>query len=300
MLKKSKSEADLLKFKMIKLIFIIILIVISNQLFAQSKKEQIELLTFQMDSLKKLNETLINDQIEIINDFQSKLYTLENKNRQLSEHDSLLRIDLFMLRLNYDSLIKYQENMYCSNLKHGILKNLVGQFQLDHIEGVQGTNTMFDYYMKNGEWYSFYSSIVGGMRDGSEEKLKLYENNILESLKIEIFEDLTIKLLEGSKILLEIPFIESGMDFKISNTESELPERFLELTKKTYFKDNNLMILADDSIDLSNFFVGLSLDVIYSDNLLLIYSLKDGEFILEIFSSEFSESIALTFKAVNV
>lgn len=285
-----------------KTFFTFLLVLTTNLFFAQSKKEQIEVLTFQIDSLKNSNNLMkvsLNDQSEKNKQLETELISIKNKNRQLSKSDSLLRIDLYKLENKYDSLIKNQQSKYLSDVKHGILTNLVGEFHLEHIEGVQGANTMFDYYMKNGEWYSFYSSIVEGMRDGSEDKLNAIDDKFLHSLKIEVYEDLTIKLLQGSKILLEIPFIDSGMDFRISNSESGIHERIPELTRNTIFHNNNLILLANDSIDLNNQLGGSSLGLTASENLILSYSLKDGEFILEIFSTESIESNTLTFIGVD-
>lgn len=313
-----------------KIIFTIFFILTINQLFAQSKKEQIKLLNSQLDSLKILNELMqVNlidqkeklsllssqlDSLKILNDLKqddlqnqaikinqlnTELIWLKNKNSVLIDNDSILRLELLKSQQKHDSLVMNQKVISTCNTKHEILTNLVGEFKLESIEGVQGANTMFDYYIKNGQWFCFYSSLEDGMRDGSEEKLKVNDNKFLNSIKIEVFKDLSIKVFNGNKVLVEVPFIESGMDYKITKNESKLSAQFLELSPTTIFKDKNLMLLADDLIDPSIFFIGSPLEMLFSDNLILFYSLKDGEFVLEIFSSEFSESSTFTFKTDN-
>jgi hypothetical protein len=113
-------------------------------------------------------------------------------------------------------------------------------------------------------------------------------------LKIEVNQDLTVKLTAGNKVIVESKYIDNGMDYKI-NAKSELNERLESLSPSTVLEGDNLMILANDHIDYSTILTG-SFDVITSDNMTLYYNVKEKCFYLEIFLGECCDSNTFKFE----
>lgn len=259
---------------------------------AQSKKEQIDFLLSRVDSLEKKDSLIVLKLEHLLNEnfkLGQEIIHLKDRNKVLSDNYTLFTNELKNIRKDVDSIANTNKIEYSKNPKYVLLKNLIGIYELERIGGVQGANTMFDYYKEYGEWYSNYSSLVGGMREAHTNKTEELDADFLKSLKIEITENLKIKLLQGDKTMIEVPFNEKGMDLRISNRELEIHEELSELSKETTFKHKSLILLAGNSIDLSYFFNDTNLGLTTSNNLILSYSLIHGAFILQIFSSNVVE-----------
>ncbi len=259
---------------------------------AQSKKEQIDFLVSRVDSLEKKDSLIVLKLEHLLNEnfkLGQEIIHLKDRNKVLSDNYTLFTNELKNIRKDVDSIANTNKIDYSKNPKYVLLKNLIGIYELETIGGVQGANTMFDYYKEYVEWHSTFSSIVGGMREWFTNKTGEQDADFLNSLKIEVTEDLKIKLIQGDKTMIEVPFNEKGMDLRISNREFEIHEELAELSEETTFKNKSLMLLAGNSIDLSHFFYRPYLRLITSNNLILSYSLINGAFILQIFSSNVVE-----------
>ena len=192
-----------------------------------------------------------------------------------------------------DSLISKKEEAPISKKKE-ILQNAIGEYQLTSISGAMGANTMFDTEKVKNKWLSTSSSISEAMREAYDIELNKSDIKLLNSLKIEVNQDLTVKLTAGNKVIVESKYIDNGMDYKI-NAKSELNERLESLSPSTVLEGDNLMILANDHIDYSTILTG-SFDVITSDNMTLYYNVKEKCFYLEIFLGECCDSNTFKFE----
>jgi hypothetical protein len=176
--------------------------------------------------------------------------------------------------------------------KKELLQNAIGEYQLTAISGAMGANTMFDTEKVKNKWVSTSSSINEAMRESYDIELNKSDIKLLNSLKIEVDQDLNVTFRAGNKVIVESKFIDNGMDYKVK-AKGSFNERLQNLSPSTVLDGDNLMILANDHIDYSTILTG-SFDVITSDNMTLYYNVKEKCFYLEIFLGECCD--ANTFK----
>lgn len=159
------------------------------------------------------------------------------------------------------------------------LRSLLGEHSLQSISGNSGANALFEYEKRSGRWSASGSALNGGMREGYKIPIPANDMNILNSMKISVSPDLTIRLLSANKIILTIPFIESGMDYKLKNNANSygwpVPE---SLKPNTTFIDNELFLYANDSFteDRLSFAIGYFTS---EENIILIsYNREENSF----------------------
>lgn len=189
----------------------------------------------------------------------------------------------------------YETNTNSNKGKKEIIEKTRGVYNLNSISGLSGANTLFDTQKEKGKWSSSSSVNIGGTREEYKNNLSKLDILLLNSMRIEIDENLTIRLFSGENQLLESAFNENGMDYRIKEKSKEkMNEKLAILSSSTIFQKKNLIILADDQIDFSNTLEG-NFDITTSDNLILSYSVEDNSFLLDIFIGGCCDNSTLTF-----
>jgi hypothetical protein len=141
--------------------------------------------------------------------------------------------------------------------KKDILRGAVGDFVLEIIEGSGGANAMWDTWKEGGRWRSNVSGISAGMRQAEETRLTRADIRLLDSLKIKVRPDLAIQLLANGNTMLEIPFLASGMDYKVKPLADPIgKDELKQLSRATTVLDETLYLYAHDDVDLSNALAG--------------------------------------------
>jgi len=111
--------------------------------------------------------------------------------------------------------------------KKALLTKLVGEHKLISISALRGVNTMVDYSIdENGKWSAGESFLYGGMREFVKINLTKIDRARLESMKIIVAEDLTIKISCNGKDYFSIPFQENEMKNEPSdpNQTADIPD----------------------------------------------------------------------------
>lgn len=137
--------------------------------------------------------------------------------------------------------------------KKTVLREAVGTYHLESVSGEVGANGMFDLLKKNGAWKSTSSAISGGMREGYENALSKDELSLLNSTRITVDSALAVRFIVREETLLEIPFNEQGMLYKMDKPSlSVLDEVLKKLSPSTTYVEEELYLAALQSVDYSN------------------------------------------------
>lgn len=162
--------------------------------------------------------------------------------------------------------------------KKDILAAAVGEYALESIEGSGGASAMWGTWKAEGRWQSNMSSTSGGTRQGDMIELDRADIRLLDSLKIRVRPDLSTQLLVKGKTVLEIPYLASGMEFRVKPPADPIGKDQLEkLSPATTVLDETLYLFAHDKVDLSNAISG-HFEATLSDILIVSYSIVDGSF----------------------
>ena len=179
--------------------------------------------------------------------------------------------------------------------KKEVLENAKGVYYLNSISGLAGANQMYETYKENNKWVSNNSGNNGGERATDEFKLSKQDLSLLNSIRIEIDNDLTIRLFAGDNQLLASSFIANGMDYRVKEKQKEqMNEELAKLSPTTLMLDKKYIIIADDEIDFSKFING-NFRIKTAENLILRYSVEEKNFTLDIMSAECCDSNTLVF-----
>lgn len=166
--------------------------------------------------------------------------------------------------------------------KKEALQDAVGTYYLESANGAIGANGMFDIFKENGAWKSAVSAISGGMREGYENEISKDELSLLNSTRITVDSALAVRLIVREKMLLEIPFNETGMLYKMDKPSlSVLDEVLKKLAPSTTYVEEELYLAALQSVDYSN---ALPVEVA-SGMLVLSYSPGSSSFRIHIAQS---------------
>lgn len=139
--------------------------------------------------------------------------------------------------------------------KKSVLQHTIGTYYLSSIQGWWGASTMFDSTKDtNGAWSSHVSALSAGMREGWDVTHSAEDIKLLNSMNIQVDTDLTVRFFAGGKLLLEVPFNETGMKYSIDLGRDD-PYRYLsseKLSSSTTFIDDKLYLTATDDTDYSD------------------------------------------------
>lgn len=180
--------------------------------------------------------------------------------------------------------------------KKELLQNAAGStYYLSSISRAWGANSLFDTWKEKGRWKSNGSAISGGMREGWENTLSDNDIKLLDSMYLKVDTNLTVRFFVGDKLMLEVPFNETGMTYDISEAHRNAINFDMgTLSQNTIFKDGKLYLAAIDNINYSETLPESDFLMITSDMALLSYDPSDI-FELSIFISSCCNNNTLTF-----
>ena len=183
-----------------------------------------------------------------------------------------------------------------SKSKKEILQDSIGVYALKSISGLLGANTLFETEKVNKNWQSGSSSISVGMREQQDHALASDDIKLLNSMRIEVDTALTIKFFAREKLLLEIPFKEAGMQYRMNKPHSSvLDDELKNYSPATTFVDKNLYLAALDNIDFSDTISPNNFLIVNDGIVTLSYSLENDSFEIKIQVAACCDNNTLTF-----
>ncbi|MEQ5840105.1 hypothetical protein N0A02_11785 [Paraburkholderia acidicola] len=134
--------------------------------------------------------------------------------------------------------------------KREILTQAIGTYALDSVSGSGGANGMWDSWRNKGQWESNVSSIEMARREFSDVSLTHEDLHRLNSMMVTVDASLATRLSIDGKVLLSIPYRDTGMQYEISQSHDSVVEDDLKtLSPATTVHDEHLYLLASDAID---------------------------------------------------
>jgi hypothetical protein len=162
--------------------------------------------------------------------------------------------------------------------KKDILSAAVGDYGLESIQGNGGANTLWETWKRDGRWESNISSNSGGTREGSMIKLTRADVRALDSMTIRVRPDLATEFLVNGKVILDIPYRDAGMHYKITPPKDPGDWDILgKLRPVTTVLDETLYLLAQDKVDYSTQLAG-NFNASVNGSLVVSYSIVDSSF----------------------
>jgi hypothetical protein len=153
----------------------------------------------------------------------------------------------------------------------GLLTKAVGEYSLDSISGSGGANGMWDTWKTRQKWRSNVSGISNGMRQAETVKLSPVDIRLLNSMRIKVDPDLTMRFLARGKTIVTIPYRDNGMQFDIKNASNRDVDELKKLSSSTTVLDEQLFLLAQDEVDYSAVISG-HFDATVNDIVIVSYS----------------------------
>lgn len=188
-----------------------------------------------------------------------------------------------------------QTSEFVIGSKADILKSAIGVHPLTAISGSGGANAMWDTWKDEGRWGSNVSGISGGMRQGSQISLSKADVALLDSLRIVVGADLSVKLSARGKDLLTVPFRPDGMDYQLAEGHNDVAvEQLKKMSAKTTVHDETLYLLVRDGVDLSKPLSG-SFEGLAEGILVVSYAFFDQRFELKFILGSCCDSTTWTF-----
>jgi hypothetical protein len=162
--------------------------------------------------------------------------------------------------------------------KKDILSAAVGDYGLESIQGNGGANTLWETWKRDGRWESNISSNSGGTREGSMIKLTRADIRVLDSMTIRVRPDLATQFLVNGKVVLDIPYRDSGVQYNMKPPENPGDWDIRgKLGPTTTVLDETLYLLAQDKVDYSAQLAG-NFNASVDGSLVIGYSIVDGSF----------------------
>lgn len=180
--------------------------------------------------------------------------------------------------------------------KKELLTSLIGDHNLDYIEGLMGANTMVEYIIHDAVWSASSSSNVGGEREVYPMALSNEDQKQINSMNISVAENLTVTFSCGGKDYFSVPFAEDEMSFilmrPVENFDSVIPEA---LKESTTFINNDLYLYVNDGFAV-NELSGADILEIEADAAMLSYNETSKSFELSLFYGECCDTGIYKFK----
>jgi len=179
--------------------------------------------------------------------------------------------------------------------KGKVLQACIGTYQLTSIEASIGANGLLDYRKEYGAWRASGSAISDGMRESYPINLDRNTISELNNFSIDIDNNLNARVLINEEPIIEIPYKEYQLDFKLKNNGKDyipLPEN---ITKFTTFSSFFLYLLATDRLS-KNIMNKIDLLSLGTDVALLRYNRKEAQFELNLFIGECCDNSLYIFK----
>jgi len=179
--------------------------------------------------------------------------------------------------------------------KKEVIFLLIGEHSLKSITGSMGANALVDYTLENGKWTAYGSSISEGNRERYDIDLSKNDLQKLNTMKINVGEDLSVSLSCEGTVYFNAPYKDDGMTYLLKKSpkdyNSVLPEK---LQASTTFLDDYLYFYAKDKIAEADLkfadFVGAMADAV-----VLKHNQKTNEFELVVFYGDCCDNSTFIF-----
>jgi hypothetical protein len=181
--------------------------------------------------------------------------------------------------------------------KEILFEKLIGKHSLENISGTMGANSMIDIYKENGQWIFSGSSNEGGVREGWDNEFTSKQIEKLNTIYVEVKEDLTVILSCKDKTYLEIPFSENGMVMSVKPDREYVKFDVFpqEISSENGFHNGVYYLLADDHFD-EEFLKPLDVADLISPDFALLTISEKGEISLNLRWGDCCDNYFYTFK----
>ena len=245
-----------------KTVLLFVSLFVCSLVFAQNKKQQIEVLTLRIDSISavlqaeravsdlKITEltTTVDSLNKRVADLNKELATAKQQElvttQQLSAATTRNAEFEKVLALKNDTIKQLKAP---PSLKRKTLTSLVGTHPLMAISASAGANTLLDFYKENGKWTADGSSLHQAQREGFDIELIQDDYDKLASYTITVQADLTVVIACKNKHYFTIPFNDNGIFFDL-NTANDYLMLPPNLSETTTFQADKLFLFATDKI----------------------------------------------------
>lgn len=245
-----------------KTVLLFVSLFVCSLVFAQNKKQQIEVLTLRIDSIsavlqaeRAVSVLKISELTNTIDSLNKRLADLSKelaaaKQQQLVTTQQLTAVTTRNVEFEKVLVLKndtIKQLKAPPSLKRKTLTSLVGSHPLMAISASAGANTLLDFYKENGKWVADGSSIHQAQREGFDIELIQDDYDKLASYTITVQTDLTVVISCKNKPYFTIPFNDNGIlfDLNTANDYLMLPPK---LSETTTFQADKLYLFATDKI----------------------------------------------------
>jgi hypothetical protein len=167
--------------------------------------------------------------------------------------------------------------------KEVLLSGLIGDHSLKSISGFMGANTMVDYTLERGKWVAQGSAIEDAMRKAYDIDLERSDVQLLSSMKIQVTNDLTVKLLCNGKTYYTMPLNPNGMAYFLRNSPKKYSSNFpAKLSESSTIIGDYLYLYAKDNVS-ENEMSSLNIAEVFADVISIAYNLKTKQFEMSLF-----------------
>lgn len=245
-----------------KTVLLFVSLFVCSLVFAQNKKQQIEVLTLRIDSISAVlhTERAVSDLkiTELTTTVDSLNKRVADLNKELTAAQQEMKVTTNKLNDAKAIISDLEKVLSLKNdtikqlkappsLKRKTLTSLVGTHHLKSISASAGANTLLDFYKENGKWIADGSSIHEGTREGFDIELIQDDYDKLASYTITVQADLTVVIACKNKPYFTIPFNDNGMLFDL-NTANDYLMLPPNLSETTTFQADKLFLFATDKI----------------------------------------------------
>lgn len=173
--------------------------------------------------------------------------------------------------------------------KYYILKNNIGSYYLETIEGAAGANAAYETYKdEKGIWFASGSSI-SGIRTGDSPPLSKKDQITLKSTKFEIDTNLNLRFNILKYIVFDTKYKEENLDILIQNKLVNISnpiDNGIKISDTNYVFGNHFAILLGDSFDFSKLLPEDSGISPNENTFMLVYNTAKKEFVLYVFDPD--------------
>ena len=245
-----------------KTVLLFVSLFVCSLVFAQNKKQQIEVLTLRIDSIsavlqaeRAVSDLKITELTTTVDSLNKRLADL-NKELAAAKQQQLVTTQQLsaattrnaefekVLALKNDTIKQLKAP---PSLKRKTLTSLVGTHPLMAISASAGANTLLDFYKENGKWTADGSSLHQAQREGFDIELIQDDYDKLASYTITVQADLTVVIACKNKHYFTIPFNDNGIFFDL-NTANDYLMLPPNLSETTTFQADKLFLFATDKI----------------------------------------------------
>lgn len=143
----------------------------------------------------------------------------------------------------------------CELGKRAALSRAVGSYALQSVHGTAFADAVIGMEKRQGKWEVGGTVLVGGTRQAADFALGRGDRRVLDSLRIEVSRDLSIRLRAGQAEIARIAFKNDGMDYGLDKETAAgvaLGTRLERLSPTTTFHGGRLFLCALSEVDLSS------------------------------------------------